>query len=524
MRQNPSRLLSVAKRSLLGCSAAFLVVLAFNVNVRAATPLPVNIYQDMESGNDSDLLTPTIMNASSHGNQAWKWLGKSQMMWVATGHSNNLPGPVTVGGATYNGTGGTRSWAMNDNLDYTAVCCTFSPPASALGVTVACYYTPGLNQVIYHELDTLRLISPGKGWGVLETGITGKGVTVINSHSANPAGITTRGPYINVVAGHTYWVNLHFDTAGSCSAAVFDPANGFAQVGSVSTCDGQPGALMKEADFGRGDAVGKDKVTSQSYFDQIVIDYTNGVFPLIPGATDTTPPSAPPVVRNGTGADMATTGSLVTLSANWDAGSDAESGIFGYRYAIGTTPGGTDVVNWKYVGNVTTVTQPYLSLTLGKTYYFSVKAVSGAGLLSAATISKGQTVVPDLTPPSAPPVVRHTLWGLGDKNVSTTTSTTQLSASWDASTDAESGIGCYQYAIGTTPGGTDTADWTSTQIHDVLFVVRTKLSLTVGQTYYFSVRAVNGAGLVGPATNSSGVTVVDKTPPPSAPPAVRDGK
>jgi hypothetical protein len=32
--------------------------------------------------------------------------------------------------------------------------------------------------------------------------------------------------------------------------------------------------------------------------------------------------------------------------------------------------------------------------------------------------------------------------------------------------------------------------------------------LTVGQTYYFSVRAVNGAGLTGPATNSKGQKVV----------------
>ena len=53
-------------------------------------------------------------------------------------------------------------------------------------------------------------------------------------------------------------------------------------------------------------------------------------------------------------------------------------------------------------------------------------------------------------------------------------------------------------------------------------MTKTGLTLSVGQTYYFSVKAVNGAGLTGSATNSNGQTVVDTTPP-SAPPTVRDG-
>jgi len=36
------------------------------------------------------------------------------------------------------------------------------------------------------------------------------------------------------------------------------------------------------------------------------------------------------------------------------------------------------------------------------------------------------------------------------------------------------------------------------------------LTLTVGQTYFFSVQAVNGAGLTGSATNSNGQTVVSQ--------------
>ena len=88
-------------------------------------------------------------------------------------------------------------------------------------------------------------------------------------------------------------------------------------------------------------------------------------------------------MRDGTGTDISTTSSTTQLSANWDAATDADSGISGYQYAIGTTAGGTQTVNWTSLGNVTTVTKTGLTLTVGQTYYFSVRAVNGAGLNSS---------------------------------------------------------------------------------------------------------------------------------------------
>ena len=215
---------------------------------------------------------------------------------------------------------------------------------------------------------------------------------------------------------------------------------------------------------------------------------------------DTSAPGAPATVRDGTGTDIVYTTSTTQLSANWNASTDADSGISGYQYAIGTSAGGTQTVNWTSLGNVTTYTKTSLSLTNGQTYFFSVKAVNGAGLTGNATNSNGQKV--DSTAPSAPPAVRD---GVG-ADISTTTSTTQLSANWDASTDNESGISGYQYAIGTSAGGTQTVNWTS--LGNVTTVTKTGLTLTVGQTYYFGVKAVNGAGLTGSAANSNGQTVV----------------
>jgi len=243
---------------------------------------------------------------------------------------------------------------------------------------------------------------------------------------------------------------------------------------------------------------------------------------LLGDINDTTPPSNVPAVRDGTGSDASATFSTTTLSANWDSSADAESGISGYKYAIGTAQGATDIAVWTTISNVTSVTRTGLSLSAGTTYYFSVAAINGAGLQSAATTySNGQYVAPDATPPSAPGIVRD--GATAGVDISTTISTTQLNATWTSSADAESGISGYKYAIGTTAGGFDTTNWTT--IGNVLTITKTSLSLSVGSTYYFSVKAVNGQGLTGTATNSNGVLVVSTADAsaPTAPPAVRDG-
>jgi hypothetical protein len=90
-------------------------------------------------------------------------------------------------------------------------------------------------------------------------------------------------------------------------------------------------------------------------------------------------------VNDGTGADIDTSTSLSTLSANWAASVDSNSGIATYWYAIGTTPGGTNVLGWTSNGTATSVTNSALALANGQTYYFSVKTVDGAGLSSICT-------------------------------------------------------------------------------------------------------------------------------------------
>jgi hyaluronate lyase len=81
--------------------------------------------------------------------------------------------------------------------------------------------------------------------------------------------------------------------------------------------------------------------------------------------------------------------------------------------------------------------------------------------------------------------------GMG-QDIDTTASTSQLSANWTESDDPESGILRYEYAIGTTAGGTDIVGWNSTSNGTVTDATESGLSLTVGVTYYFTVKAING--------------------------------
>lgn len=106
----------------------------------------------------------------------------------------------------------------------------------------------------------------------------------------------------------------------------------------------------------------------------------------------------------------------------------------------------------------------------------------------------------DSTSPSAPEVTDEGQY---------TVNTDKLSAQWSSS-DSESAISEYQYALGTSSGGTDVLGWTS--VGTDTSVTKTGLSLSDGTIYYFSVKAKNEAGLWSEAGYSDGITVDGAAP------------
>ncbi|MGZ3862475.1 MAG: N-acetylmuramoyl-L-alanine amidase [Bacteroidia bacterium] len=108
---------------------------------------------------------------------------------------------------------------------------------------------------------------------------------------------------------------------------------------------------------------------------------------------DWTPPVLAGTVNDGTGADINVTNSKTQLSANWyNMGSDPNSGLAQYWYCIGTTAGDSNTVAWTNNMTADSITVTGLSLTQGQFYYFTIRAIDGAGLLSLKSSSNGQKV------------------------------------------------------------------------------------------------------------------------------------
>lgn len=106
---------------------------------------------------------------------------------------------------------------------------------------------------------------------------------------------------------------------------------------------------------------------------------------------DWTPPEAVPNVNDGLEDDVDTVYVLDELSANWDEAEDLQSGVYRYYYAIGSSPGETDIVSWRNNALYTSKTRA-LFLNRNTTYYFSVKVQNNAGLFSDVTSSDGVLV------------------------------------------------------------------------------------------------------------------------------------
>lgn len=236
---------------------------------------------------------------------------------------------------------------------------------------------------------------------------------------------------------------------------------------------------------------------------------------------DTTAPSAPASVNDGTAADIDWQRATTALSANWPSVIDPISGTSGYQYCIttdslGANCAGGALVAWTNTP-AATVTRAALTLPHGTMYYVAVRARDTAGNTGAATISDGVRI--DTAAPGAPASASD---GLGaDIDVIATTST--FSGNWPAGTDALSGVARYDYCITTSNIGANCATtapvkWTA---NPTTSVTRAGLTLVANTRYFICVRTVDNAANTSAARCSDGA-IVDIGPP-LAPASVKDG-
>ncbi|MDP7453220.1 MAG: hypothetical protein QGE95_13235, partial [Arenicellales bacterium] len=208
-------------------------------------------------------------------------------------------------------------------------------------------------------------------------------------------------------------------------------------------------------------------------------------------------------VIDGTESDIDWTSSTTTLAAAWSGFSDAYSGIEFYEYAIGTTSGGTNVLEWTNNDTSTEVTNVELDLDNGLTYFISVRATDLVDNVSDAATTDGITV------DTIPPVINTVFEGAVDQDEDFQGSDTTFTIGWEGSDDA-SGIAQYEYSVGTTPGDSDVVAWSDAGL--VTDAFETSLSLSEGVTYFASVRAYDTAGNISEVLSGDGITV-DLTPP-----------
>ena len=214
--------------------------------------------------------------------------------------------------------------------------------------------------------------------------------------------------------------------------------------------------------------------------------------------SDTTAPPTPSQPKEGSliaDSDYDDDGAYTVY---WGTVADSGSGVG--LYELQERVGLTGV--WTALSsNVTTGSYDVSGRADKTTYYYRVRAQNGAGLWSGwSAETDGITV--DTTTPTTPVVT---------DDGSTTVSTTQLHASWTASSDPDSGVTDYEYLIRQDSiTGAILINYTSAGL--TTQVTKTGLSLVSGKMYYIGVRSKNGSLLYSATAYSDGI-LVDATPP-----------
>jgi hypothetical protein len=110
--------------------------------------------------------------------------------------------------------------------------------------------------------------------------------------------------------------------------------------------------------------------------------------------TDSVPPQAGSVA-DGLGDDVDRQPVTSPLAANWSGFADDSGRLDHYEWAIGTTPGGTELQDWTAVGLATVASNAALVPTVGTTCYVAVRAYDAAGNASAIASSDGTAIEAD---------------------------------------------------------------------------------------------------------------------------------
>lgn len=195
---------------------------------------------------------------------------------------------------------------------------------------------------------------------------------------------------------------------------------------------------------------------------------------------DSTPPSKPQIKHDD---DYTTT----DFKIEWKSIED-DTEIVAYRYAIGTSRGGTEITNgWQYVSTNQEIYSRVLKLDLNhnQRYYLTVQSKNIAGLWSELGYDDG--VIADLTSPLIPVL---------EYNNNYITSLEEIrNITWE-SDDPETGITGYRYQVVQSKEG---LDWTGIEEYETtkkqLTIDIGNLNLIEDEKYYVGLQVRNRLGV-----------------------------
>jgi hypothetical protein len=164
---------------------------------------------------------------------------------------------------------------------------------------------------------------------------------------------------------------------------------------------------------------------------------------------------------------------------NWTA--SATAGV-SYKVSLGSASGLDDIISQEDAGALTSYTVNALSLTECSAVYPTIHTFSSSGVQASDLIDTNSFYY-DVTPPSDPSALsfsNYYLLGTGP------------TLNWSAASDNCAAPLSYMVALGASPGDDSLQAWTSVSSLSHAF---SGLSLSVGDSVYMSVKAVDQAGL-----------------------------
>ena len=197
--------------------------------------------------------------------------------------------------------------------------------------------------------------------------------------------------------------------------------------------------------------------------------------------------------------------SKTTYVGSWSVDEDIAN-ISQFKTALGTYPGESNIVNWRYIGMTDTIQYDMISLLEGTTYYLSIAAEDKVGNTSDIVISDGITI------DAMKPTVGKVNDGTAD-DVDYVESKSSISANWYGFRDQTGEIESYNIAIGTFNYTTDIMEWVNTGTIDSSY--SKTITLPLYKEIYFLVQAVDEAGNVSSTANSDGFIIDPYLGPPS---------